>query len=57
MEETVHDITTKIRQRKECMTYTDKDYVEGSFKLKKPRSNNILGRCDKHVSINQTRDD
>ena len=35
MEETVHDLTTKIRQRKKSITYTDKYYVEGSFNLKK----------------------
>ena len=31
MEETVHDIITKIRQRKKSMTNTDKYYVEGFF--------------------------
>ena len=31
MEETVHDLTTKTRQRKKSMTCTDKDIVEGSF--------------------------
>ena len=41
MEETVHDLTTKIRQRKKSVTYTDKDYVEGSFNLRKYRSNNM----------------
>ena len=40
-EETVHDLTTKTRQRKKYMTYSDKDYVEGSFNLKKSRSNNM----------------
>ena len=40
MEETVHDITTKIRQIKKFMTYTDKYYVQGSSNLKKSRSNN-----------------
>ena len=41
MEENIHDITTKTRQRKIIMTYTDKYYVEGSFNLRKPRSNNM----------------
>ena len=31
MEETVHDITTKTRQRKKLMAYTNEDEVEGSF--------------------------
>ena len=31
MEETVHGITTKTRQRKKSMTFTDKEEVEGSF--------------------------
>ena len=34
MEETVHDITTKIIQRKKPMTTADKDDVEGYFDLK-----------------------
>ena len=33
-EETVHDIATKIRQRKKSMTTNDKDEVEGSFNSK-----------------------
>ena len=33
MEETVHDISTKTRQRK-SMTSTNKEEVEGSFNLK-----------------------
>ena len=41
MEENVHDLTTKIRQRKKSTTYTDKDFVKGSFNLKKYRSNNM----------------
>ena len=36
MEEIVHGVTTKIKQRNKSMTYTDKDYVEGSFNLKNP---------------------
>ena len=41
MEETFHDLTTKIRQRKKSMKYTDKDYVEGYFNFKKYGSNNM----------------
>ena len=41
IEETVHDITTKIRQRKKSMTCTDKEEVEGSFNLKKPGNDTI----------------
>ena len=41
MEETVHDLTTKIRQRKKSMTSTDKEEVEGSFNLKKSIGNNM----------------
>ena len=33
MEETVHGLNTKIIQRKQSMTCTDKDYIEGSFNL------------------------
>ena len=36
MEETVHDLATKIRQRKKSMTSTDKEKFEGSFNLKNP---------------------
>ena len=39
MEETVHDLNTKIRQRKKSMTTSDKYEVERSFNLKKPRNN------------------
>ena len=39
MEETVHDITTKNRQRKKPMTTTDKDEVEGYFNFKTTRNN------------------
>ena len=41
MEETVHDITTKTRQTKKSKTYPDKEGFEGSFNLKKSRSNNM----------------
>ena len=40
MEETVHDFTTKIKQREKYMTSTDKEEVEGSFNFKN-RSNNM----------------
>ena len=39
MEETVHDITTKIRQRKKSIATTDKEGVEGSLNLKTSRHN------------------
>ena len=38
MEETVHDIITKIRQRNKSMTTTDKNEVEGSLNLKASRN-------------------
>ena len=41
MEETVHDLTTKIRQRKKSMTCTNKEELEGSFNLKKPGNNTM----------------
>ena len=41
MEETVHNLTTKIRQRKKSMTCTDKDIVEGSFNLEKTVNNTM----------------
>ena len=41
MEETVHDITTKIIQRKKSMTWKNKEEVKGSFNLTKPGNNNI----------------
>ena len=37
MEETVHDLTTKLRQRIKSMTFTNKEEVEGTFNLIKPR--------------------
>ena len=39
MEETVHYITIKTRQRRKTMANTDKDAVKGSFNLKTPRHN------------------
>ena len=41
MEETVHDLTGKIRQRKKSMTFTDKEEVEGSFNLKTSKNNTM----------------
>ena len=41
MEETVHGLTTKIRQREKSMTCTDKDIVEASFKILKPGNNTM----------------
>ena len=41
MEETVHDITTKTKQRKKSMTWTNKEEVEGSFNLTKPVNNTM----------------
>ena len=41
MEETVHDITTKIGQINKSMKYTDKEEVDGSFILKTSRNNTM----------------
>ena len=41
MEETVHNITTKMRQRKKSMTWTSTEEVEGSFNLTKPAANTM----------------
>ena len=41
MEETVHDITTKMRQSKKSMTWTSKEEVEGHFNLTKPANNTM----------------
>ena len=41
MEETVNDITKKIRQRTKSMTSTDKEEFEGSFNLKTSRNNTM----------------
>ena len=41
MEETFHDITTKIRQRKKSMTCNGKEEVEGYFNYKTPGTNTI----------------
>ena len=41
MEETVHDLTTKTRQRKKSMTYNEEEEFEGSFNLKN-NGNNIM---------------
>ena len=39
MEKTVNDITTKTRQSKKPMKYTDKEEVGGSFNFKTPKHN------------------
>ena len=41
MEEIVHDITTKMRQREKSMTWTNKEEVEGSFNSTKPGNNTM----------------
>ena len=41
MEETVHDITTKMRQSKKSITWTNKEEVEGHFNLTKPGTNTM----------------
>ena len=41
MEETVNDITNKIRQRKKSITCTDKEEFDGSFDLKKTGNNTM----------------
>ena len=41
MEEIVHDLTTKIRQRKKSMTCTNKAEVAGTFNLTKPGNNTM----------------
>ena len=41
MEETVHDITTKMRQKKKSMTWKNKVEVEGSFNSTKPGNNTM----------------
>ena len=41
MEETVHDITTKMRQRKKSMPWTNKEEVKGHFNLTKSGNNTM----------------
>ena len=41
MEETVHDITNKIIQRKKSMTCSNKEKFEGTFNLTKPGNNTM----------------
>ena len=41
MEETVHGITNKMRQREKSMTWTNKEKVEGYFNLTKPGNNTM----------------
>ena len=50
MEETVHDITTKIRQRKKSMTWTNKEEVESSLNLKKPGNNTMHTFFNNNIS-------
>ena len=50
MEETVHDLTTKIRQRKKSMTCTNKEEVEGSFNLTKPGNNTMHALFNNNIS-------
>ena len=45
MEENVHDLTTKTRQRKISMTCTDKEEVEGYLNLK------TLGNSTMHTFL------
>ena len=50
MEETVHSITTKMRQRKKSMTWTSKEEVEGSFNLTKPANNTMHNFLNSNIS-------
>ena len=50
MEETVKDITTKMRQRKKSMTWTSKEEVEGSFNLTKPANNSMQTFFNSNIS-------
>ena len=50
MEETVHDITTKMRQRKKSMTWTNKEEVEGHFKLTKTGNNTMHTFFNSNIS-------
>ena len=49
-EETVHGITSKMRQRKKSMTWTNKEEVEGSFTLKKPGNNTMHTFFNNNIS-------
>ena len=50
MEETVHNLATKIRQRKKSMTITDKYDVEGSFNLKTSRHDIMYNFLNSDIS-------
>ena len=50
MEETVHDLNTKIRQRKKSMTTSDKYEVEGYFNFKTSRNNIIYNLFYSNIS-------
>ena len=50
MEETVHDFTTKMRQRQKPMTWTNKEKVEGSFNLTKPGNNTMHTFLNNNIS-------
>ena len=50
MEETVHDITTKMSQKKKSMTWTNKEEVEGHFNLTKPGNNTMHTFLNSNIS-------
>ena len=50
MEEAVHDITIKMRQRKKSMTWTSTDIVQGSFNLTKPGNNTMHTFLNNNIS-------
>ena len=49
-EETVHGITTKMRQRKKSMTWNNKEEVEGHFNLTKPGNNTMHTFFNSNIS-------
>ena len=50
MEETVHDLTTKIIQRKKLITCTNKEEVEGSLNLTKPGNDTMHNFFNNNIS-------
>ena len=50
MEETVHNITTKTRQRKKSMTWTNKEEVEVHFNLTKSGNNTMHTFLNNNIS-------
>ena len=50
MEETVHDITTKMRQKKISTNWINKEEVEGSFNLTKPGNNTMHALFNNNIS-------